>query len=225
MLREPDRPNKDLESACGCFPSSVDMDKNKTAIIPASTWVKQLAFKIRKRGFVAYNDTSLLISNSLGIWSCRRRRYVKKRRFHRFTQLKPQALPVERRYAELRKLGMHSWPEYDEQVALLRSRLVDIYWDAAPTWYREDVVDYYHAARRRRMQDSWVMRFIFAPIGLVTLAVTSFLLVKKAFLADRVDMLLFTVFYILQVILWCIMLYKPDASALKMLEILHEEDM
>jgi hypothetical protein len=108
---------------------------------------------------------------------------------------------------------------------LLRSRLVDIYWDAAPAWYREDVVDYYHAARRRPIQDCWVRRFIFAPIGLVTLAVTSFLLVKKAFLADRVDMLLFTVFYILQVILWCIMLYKPDASALNMLEILHEEDM
>jgi hypothetical protein len=83
------------------------MDKKK-ATIPASTWVTRLAFKIRKRGFVAYNDTSLLISNSLGIWSCRRRRYVKKRRFHRFTQLKPEALPVERRYAELRKLGMHS---------------------------------------------------------------------------------------------------------------------
>jgi hypothetical protein len=202
------------------------MDKKK-ATIPASTWVTRLAFKIRKRGFVAYNDTSLLISNSLGIWSCRRRRYVKKRRFHRFTQLKPQALPVERRYAELRKLGMHSWPEYDEQVALLRSRLVDIYWDAAPAWYREDVVDYYHAARRRPIQDCWVRRFIFAPIGLVTLAAASFQLVKKAFLlADRLDMLLiFTVFYILQAILWCIMLYKSDASALEMLEILHEEDM
>jgi hypothetical protein len=202
----------------------MNMDKNMTTtIIPASTWpVKRLAFKIRKRGFVAYNDTSLLISNSLGVWSLRRRRYVKKRRFHRFSLLKAEALPVERRYTALRKVGMHSWPEYDEQVAFWRSRLVDIYWDAAPAWYREDVVDYYRAARRRRMQDCWVMRFIFAPISVVTLADTSFQLVKKAFLGERVDLLLFTVFYILQVILWCIMLFKPDASALKMLEILHK---
>jgi hypothetical protein len=33
-------------------------------------------------------------------------------------------------------------------------------------------------------------------------------------------LLLFTVFYILEAILWRIMLLKPDASALKMLEIL-----
>ena len=202
----------------------MNMDKNKTTmIIPASTWpVKRLSFKIRKRGFVAYNDTSLLISNDLGEWSLRRRRYVKKRRFLRFSLLKAEALPVERRYDSLRKLGMHSWPEYDEQVALLRSRLVDIYWDAAPAWYKEDVVDYFREVRRWRMREWWVMRFIIAPTSALMIADASFRLVKKAFSGERVDLLLFAIFYIHQLIMWCIILFKPDVSVLKMLEILHK---
>ncbi|XP_021315224.1 uncharacterized protein LOC110434815 [Sorghum bicolor] len=69
---------------------------------------------------------------------------------------------------------MNSWPEYDEQVALLRSRLVDTYWDAAPAWYREDVVGYYRAARRWRMRDWWVVRFVVAPTSAVMIADASF---------------------------------------------------
>jgi hypothetical protein len=44
-------------------------------------------------------------------------RCVRKTRFLRFALFKAKALPVERHYASLRKLGMHSWPEYDKQVA------------------------------------------------------------------------------------------------------------
>ncbi|CAD6244124.1 unnamed protein product [Miscanthus lutarioriparius] len=208
------------------------MDKNKkqqagnnnaqarTTIIPASTCLlRRLAFKIRKRGFVVHNDTSLLISNCFGVWSLRRRRYVRKTRFLRFILLKAKALPVERRYAALRKVGMHSWPEYDEQVAFWRSRLVDIYWDAAPAWYKEKVVDYFRAARRWRLRrEWWEARFVIAPVSALMLAVASFRLVKAVFSGERVNLLLFTVFYILGAILWRIMLFKPNASALKMLE-------
>ena len=197
------------------------MDKNKkqqqsgnnntqarrtTTIIPASTCpLKRLAFKIRKRGFVVHNDTSLLISNCFGVWSLRRRRYLRKTRLLRFASLRAKALPVERRYAALRKAGMLSWPEYDEQVAFWRSRLVDIYWDAAPAWYREHVVDYYRAAGRWRLRRQWwEARFVIAPASALMLAVASFLFVKAVF-SQRVNLLLFTVFSVfclLEAILW-----------------------
>jgi hypothetical protein len=77
---------------------------------------------------------------------------------------------------------MNSWPEYDEQVALLRSRLVDTYWDAAPAWYREDVVGYYRAARRWRMRDWWVVRFVVAPTSAVMIADASFPLGQEGLL-------------------------------------------
>jgi hypothetical protein len=114
-----------------------------------------------------------------------------------------------------------SWPEYDEQVAFRTSRLVDIYWNAAPAWYKEDVVDHFRAARRWRLRrEWWEARFVIAPVSALMLAVASFLLVMAVFSGERVNLLLFTVFYILEAILWRIMLFKPDASALKMLEIL-----
>jgi hypothetical protein len=87
------------------------------------------------------------MSDCLGVWSLRRCRYVKMTRFY---LLRAQAGAVEKRHASLLWLGMRSWPEYDEKVALLRGELADAYWAAAPAPCRESVVRYLRAARRER---------------------------------------------------------------------------
>ncbi|CAN6238357.1 unnamed protein product [Urochloa humidicola] len=114
------------------------MDKTTTATtqqarkaqgITASKGPKRLAFQfqIGKRGPFggARRGTILLITNRFGVWSLRRwRRYDKKTRFHRFHHLKKKAAAaVEKLHAALRRLGMRSWPEYHERVALLREKL------------------------------------------------------------------------------------------------------
>ncbi|CAN6244707.1 unnamed protein product [Urochloa humidicola] len=123
--------------------------------ITASNVPKQLAFhlQIGKRGpFGGRRGTTLLITNRLGVWSLRRRVYVKKTRFHhRFYLLNKIAVPVEKWHAKLQRLGMRSWPEYDERVALLRGRLADAYWAAAPALYRERAAAFLDEARRHRL--------------------------------------------------------------------------
>jgi hypothetical protein len=112
---------------------------------------RRLSFRIGKRGlFGSRPGTTLLMSDCLGVWSLRRCRYVKMTRFYHFYLLRAQAGAVEKRHASLLRLGMRSWPEYDEKVGLLRGKLADAYWAAAPAPYRESVVRYLRAARRER---------------------------------------------------------------------------
>ncbi|CAL4887319.1 unnamed protein product [Urochloa decumbens] len=119
--------------------------------ITASNVPKQLAFHLRigKRGPFggARRGTTLLITNCHGVWSLRTRLYVKKTRFHRFYHLKKKAATIEKL---LRRLGVCSWPEYDERVALLREKLAGAFWAAAPAPYRERAVAFLHAARQHR---------------------------------------------------------------------------
>ncbi|CAN6238359.1 unnamed protein product [Urochloa humidicola] len=127
------------------------MDKTKTT---TSNVPKQLAFHLRigKLGpFGARRGTTLLITNCHGVWSLRTRLYVKQTRFHHFYHLKKKAAAVEKLHASLRRLGMRSWPEYDERVALLREKLADAYWAAAPAPYRKRAAAFLLAARQDRL--------------------------------------------------------------------------
>ncbi|CAL4887318.1 unnamed protein product [Urochloa decumbens] len=120
--------------------------------ITTSNVPKQLAFHLRigKRGPFggARRGTTLLITNCHGVWSLRTRLYVKKTRFHRFYHLKKKAATIEKL---LRRLGVCSWPEYDERVAFLREKLAGAYWAAAPAPYRERAAAFLRAAGRRRL--------------------------------------------------------------------------
>ncbi|KAF0889406.1 hypothetical protein E2562_023694 [Oryza meyeriana var. granulata] len=117
-----------------------------TMIIPASTYPKQLSFRIRPRGFAVHGGTSMLITNRHGVWSVARRRYVKKTRC---------------------SIGeVARWPEYDRvarrEITFWWSRVVDILWDAAPERYREKVVEHFR-------REAWRQRRLFPPEELLLL--------------------------------------------------------
>ncbi|CAL5057711.1 unnamed protein product [Urochloa decumbens] len=189
--------------------------------ITASNVPKQLAFHLRigKRGPFggAHRGTTLLITNCYGVWSLRTHLYVKQTRFHRFYHLKKKAAAVEKLHVSLRKLGMRSWPEYDERIALLRGKLADAYWAAAPAPYRERAAAFLHAARQHRHGRRFYFCASMAMVAAYCIYVASWSAVVPArimFLNMVVDVCLL---YKPLVYIWRFTFYEPDVIV-RMLE-------
>ncbi|KAL6643902.1 hypothetical protein ACP70R_018668 [Stipagrostis hirtigluma subsp. patula] len=126
----------------------------RSLIMPAYGGPRRLLFRIRRRGFSFEGSPSLLISNSLGVWSVGHCRYIYKTRYYRYCVLKKQLDPIRRDYCALEeKLQMSRWPEAEEAKAL-RHKLTDLYWSVMPDERKERAVRIYRerriAARRRR---------------------------------------------------------------------------
>ncbi|CAL5092928.1 unnamed protein product [Urochloa decumbens] len=140
---------------------------------------KRFAFRIRRRRFSFRGSPSLLVSDRLGVWSVGHGRYIRKTRRHRYFELRLDIDPLHKIYKELvRKHGMHGWPEFRPvagEVAALRQRLFDMFWDVRPEENNVAIVQLYRERRRRARA---ARRAKLDALVAVVMAVLAFVLVR-----------------------------------------------
>lgn len=148
--------------------------RKRSIVTPPYNGRRQLAFRIRRRGFTFEGGPSLLIIDRDGIWSVAHRRYIRTTRHRRFHGLKAELDPVRAGHeAWVRRFGLDTWPQYaqDEDLRSLRRKLAGFYWGVMPGAEKRRTVRFYRSRRRRRRAACFAA-------AVVCLAVAGFVLLR-----------------------------------------------